>query len=106
MFIVVVENEETPNVPLSVVVAVSPPERPEFVPQANPLTVDDALPSTAIEPFMIIEELATELGIFVVTVGIEDGDENSQPVLLPTFVECDPAYHVAPPVTVLLAMLI
>jgi hypothetical protein len=67
--VVVVENDEMPNVPVSVVVAV-PVVKSEAGPQAKPLTVDEALPSAEIEPFRTIVEVETDVGSDVVTVGV------------------------------------
>jgi hypothetical protein len=60
-----------------VVVAVSPPERLEFVPQAKPRMVEDALPSAVIEPFNVapVVEVAVagevvRVGTDIVTVGV------------------------------------
>ena len=47
----VVENDPTPNVPISVVVA----PYVEVLPQKKPRAVDDALPSVAIEAFNVAE---------------------------------------------------
>ena len=44
-----------PKVPFSVVVAVSPPESDEFVPQAKPRTVALAPPVAVIFPFRVAE---------------------------------------------------
>ena len=62
-------NDPTPKVPSSVVVAVSPPERFEPVPHANPRMVDEAVPSEMIVPFKTIDEVETEVGTEVLTDG-------------------------------------
>ena len=67
---VVVENEEIPKVPFSVVVAV-PAVKVELVAQANPRTVEEAFPSEVIDPLRIMDEVATEVGTEVVIVGGE-----------------------------------
>ena len=62
---------------VSVVVAVPPPERLEFVPQAKPRMVDEALPSAVMEPFRVApvvdipvtEEVVTE-GTTTVAIGV------------------------------------
>ena len=62
-------NDPTPNGPgVSVVVAVSPPERFKFVPQAKPRMVDEALPSEVMFPFRIMVEVETSVGTEVVRV--------------------------------------
>ena len=63
-------NDPIPNGPgVSVVVAVSPPERLELVPQAKPRMVEEALPSAVIDPFRVMVEVETRVGTEVVRVG-------------------------------------
>jgi hypothetical protein len=61
------------NVPFSVVVAVSPPERPEFVPQAKPRTVDVAPPLTVILPLRVAAIWVIDDTASVVSVGFTAG---------------------------------
>src|ERR1039458_4640836 len=64
-------NVPTPNVPDSVVVAVSPPERDEFVPQAKPRMVEEALPSEVMFPFNVTVDVEAGEAAAVETVGAE-----------------------------------
>ena len=54
---------------VSVVVAVSPPERLELVPHAKPRMVEEALPSAVIEPFSVAPVVEVAVAGEVVTVG-------------------------------------
>ena len=58
-----------PKLPFSVVVAVSPPESAELVPQAKPRTVALAPPVAVILPFTVAEVAAKFVSAWVVTVG-------------------------------------
>jgi hypothetical protein len=62
-------NEPMPKVPVSVVVAVSPPERFELVPQAKPRIVEEELPPEVIDPFRVMVEVETRVASEVVRVG-------------------------------------
>ena len=64
-------NAPVPKVPFSVVVAVSPPESVEAVPQAKPRTVALAPPVTVIFPFNVAEVWPTDEADWVVTVGTQ-----------------------------------
>ena len=68
-----------PNVPFSVVVAVPAPSVDE-VPQANPRTVDEALPSDTIVPLNVIEDDATDVDKLVTRPGAFEGAEKIQPL--------------------------
>ena len=59
----------TSQLPLSVVVAVSPPDNAEFVPQAKPLTVALAPPVAEIFPFKVALLDVTREAASVPTVG-------------------------------------
>ena len=78
-------KELMPKVPVSVVVAVFPPERLELVPQAKPRAVLEALPSEVTLPFRVMVDVETKVGAEVVTVGTVI-ELNAQPRLLPPFV--------------------
>ncbi len=80
--------------------------RVDTVPYANPDCVASAPPVAVMLPLRVRVVVETDDGALVVTVGAVGAAENVHPVLLPTSVEFAPAYHDAPPVTVLLAMLI
>ena len=54
---------------MSVVVAVSPPDNPEFVPQAKPRTVGPAPPVAVMLPLSTAVVAVTEEADWVVTVG-------------------------------------
>ena len=54
---------------VSVVVAVSPPESPEPVPQAKPRTVASAPPVAVMVPFNVAPVCVSEEADWVVTVG-------------------------------------
>ena len=64
-------NAPVPNEPFSVVVAVSPPDSAEFVPQAKPLTVGLAPPVAVMFPFRVAEVWPTDEAADVVTVGTQ-----------------------------------
>jgi len=87
-------NAPVVKLPFSVVVAVSPPESPEFVPQANPRTVAFSPPVAVMFPLRVAAVAVTEDADWVVTVGAQ-GEVRTPPPRVKIVPKLVPAEFVA-----------